>query len=113
MAGKFVLSKTSNGKFHFVLKAGNGETILQSQMYAGIDDAKAGIESVRRNCADDARIQKLVSKKNEPYFTVTATNGQVVGMSEMYSSERARDNGIDSVKRNAPDAKVDDQSAAA
>jgi uncharacterized protein YegP (UPF0339 family) len=25
MAGKFVLSKAKNGKFHFSLKAGNGE----------------------------------------------------------------------------------------
>ena len=113
MAGKFVISKTSNGKYHFVLKAGNGEVILQSQMYGAVDDAKNGVESVRSNAADASRFQKAMSKKNEPYFTLNATNGQVVGMSEMYSSESARDNGIESVRKNAPDAKVEDKSAEA
>ena len=112
MSGKFVIGKTSNGKFHFVLKAGNGETILQSQMYAALEDAKAGVESVRNNAKMPERFERAVSSKGEPYFRLTATNGQVVGMSEMYSSERARDNGIESVAKNAPDAKVEDNSAA-
>lgn len=112
MAAKFVISKSSNGKFYFVLKAGNGETILQSQMYAALADAKAGIEAVRAAAAVDGRIQRLESKKGEPYFTLVATNGQTIGQSEMYSSARARDNGIESVKKNAPGAAVDDQSAA-
>lgn len=113
MAGKFVISKSSNGKFHFSLKASNGEIILQSQMYGTLADAQNGIESVRKLSADQARFQKSVSKKSEPYFSLTASDGQVIGMSEMYSSERARDNGIESVRKNAPDAKVDDQTAAA
>ena len=111
MAGKFVISKTSNGKFHFVLKAGNGEVILQSQMYGALADARNGTESVRRNAADEKRFQKLESKRGEPYFTLTATNGQVIGTSEMYSSAASRDNGIASVRRNAPDAKLDDSAA--
>lgn len=113
MAGKFVISKTSNGKFHFVLKAGNGEVILQSQTYGALADARNGVESVRRNAADEARFQKLESKRGEPYFTLTATNGQVIGTSEMYTATSGRDNGIDSVRRNAPDAQLDDSNATA
>jgi uncharacterized protein YegP (UPF0339 family) len=41
-----------------------------------------------------------------------ATNGQSIGSSEMYETVASRDNGIESVKKNAPDAEVDDQSAA-
>lgn len=111
MAAKFVISKSSNGKFYFVLKAGNGETILQSQMYVALADCKAGIESVRAAALSATGVQKLESKKGEPYFTLVATNGQTVGQSEMYSSARARDNGIESVRKNAPAATVDDQSA--
>lgn len=113
MAGKFVIGKASNGKFHFSLKASNGEVILQSQMYGSLADAQGGVESVRKCSADATRFQKAVSKKGEPYFSLTATNGQIIGMSEMYSSERARDNGIESVRKNAPDAKVEDQSSPA
>lgn len=113
MAGKFVIGKSSNGKFHFSLKASNGEVILQSQMYGSLADAQGGVESVRNCSADAARFQKAVSKKGEPYFSLTNTNGQIIGMSEMYSSERARDNGIESVRKNAPDAKVEDQSSPA
>jgi uncharacterized protein YegP (UPF0339 family) len=52
MAGKFVLTKSKNGQFHFVLKAGNGETIAQSEMYKSKAAALAGIESVRKNAGD-------------------------------------------------------------
>ncbi|MCL4184301.1 MAG: DUF1508 domain-containing protein [Burkholderiaceae bacterium] len=111
MASRFVVRKASNGKFHFVLKATNGETILQSQMYAAMADCTAGIDSVRMSAQSDERFRRLDSRNGEPYFTLTAANGQVVGQSEMYSSARARDNGIESVKKNAPQAVLDDQSA--
>ncbi|MEJ2002779.1 MAG: YegP family protein [Maritimibacter sp.] len=42
-------------------------------------------------------------------FNLKASNGQVIGTSESYSSTSARDNGIESVKKNAPDASLDDQ----
>jgi uncharacterized protein len=112
MAGKFVINKATNGKFHFVLKASNGEVILASQLYMSIEGAKKGIASVRENCAKDERFVRLASKKNEPYFNLKAGNGQAVGKSEMYTTEKARENGISSVKRNAPDAKVDNTTAA-
>jgi uncharacterized protein len=108
MAGKFELKKASNGKFHFVLKAGNGEIILQSQLYAGKDTAMNGIESVRKNSADDAMFERKTSTKGEPYFSVKAKNGQIVGSSEMYSSARSMEGGIASVKKNAPDAALKD-----
>ncbi len=108
MAGKFELKKTDSGKFMFNLKAGNGQVILSSQLYASKSSAENGIESVRKNCADDARFERKVSSKGEPYFSLTATNGQNIGKSETYSSESAMENGIASVKKNAPDAKVED-----
>ena len=50
--GWFVLSKTSDGKFHFVLKAENGEVIAQSETYNTKSGALNGIDSVRRNAPD-------------------------------------------------------------
>lgn len=110
MAAKYVISKAKNGKFHFVLKAGNGEVILSSQMYADLAGANTGIASVKENGPQEARYQKLASTKGEPYFNLVAANGQVIGKSEMYSSERARDNGIASVMKNSAGAAVDDRS---
>lgn len=49
MAGKFVLKKSSNGQYYFLLKAGNGETIAQSEMYVAKTSAKNGIQSVKEN----------------------------------------------------------------
>ncbi len=108
MAGKFELKKTESGKFMFNLKAGNGQIILVSQMYESKDSAENGIESVRKNSADDARFERKVAKNGEPFFSLTATNGQNIGKSETYSSESAMENGIQSVKTNAPDAAVVD-----
>jgi uncharacterized protein YegP (UPF0339 family) len=64
---------------------------------------------VRRNAKDDSRYERKTAKDGSPYFTLTATNGQVIGTSEMYSSTTARENGIESVKENAPGATVIDR----
>jgi uncharacterized protein YegP (UPF0339 family) len=111
MAGKFAIGKRSNGEFQFNLKAGNGQTILTSQGYADKAGAKNGIESVRKNSQDDGKFERKVSGNGKPYFNLLAGNGQIVGTSEMYESAAARDNGIESVKKNAPDAAVVDETA--
>jgi uncharacterized protein YegP (UPF0339 family) len=113
MAGIFELKKTEAGKFHFNLKAGNGEVILTSEHYEAKASAENGIDSVRRNAPDDARFERKTSKAGEPYFVLTATNGQVIGVSEMYTSAAGMENGIASVKRHAPDAKLKDLTAVA
>ena len=111
MAGKFVISKRSNGDFQFVLKAGNGQVILASQGYNDKAGAKNGIESVRKNSQDDGKFDRKTSSNGKPYFNLLAGNGQIIGSSEMYESEAARDNGIESVQTNAPDAAVADETA--
>ena len=108
MAAKFVLSKSKNGKFMFNLKAANGEPILSSEMYESKSGAQNGIESVKTNAPLAERYEKKTSKKGEPYFVLKAGNHQVIGTSEMYSSESACNSGIASVKKSAPGAKVED-----
>ena len=49
MAGKYVLSKAKNGEYKWVLKAGNGETIAQSETYKSKASAQNGIDSVKKN----------------------------------------------------------------
>lgn len=53
------------------------------------------------------------AKDGQFYFNLTAKNGQVIASSEMYTTKAACENGISSVKENAPAADTDDQSAAA
>ncbi len=106
--GKFIISKRVNNEFQFRLKAGNGQEILASEGYTTRAACENGIESVKRNSAIDARFEKLTSKNEKPYFNLKATNGQVIGTSELYESETARDNGIESVKKNAADATIED-----
>ncbi len=104
MAGKFELKQSSNGKYHFNLKAGNGQIILSSEMYESKSSAENGIASVQKNAADDNRYDRKESSNGKSYFNLTASNGQIIGKSEMYESAAARDNGIESVKSNAPGA---------
>jgi uncharacterized protein len=49
VAGSFVVQKSANGQYFFVLKAGNGERIAQSETYNSKAAALNGIESVRAN----------------------------------------------------------------
>ncbi len=108
--GKFVITTRKNGEYQFSLKAGNGQEILGSEGYTTKAACQNGIESVKKNSQDDARFERLESKNGKWYFNLKATNGQIIGTSEMYESASSRDNGIESVKKNAPDADVDDQS---
>lgn len=109
MAGKFVLTKGAGGQFRFVLKAGNGETILTSESYKGKASAQKGIESVKTNASNDDRYERKDARNGKPMFNLKAANGQVIGTSEMYSSEARRDGGIASVKANARSAPIDDR----
>ena len=108
--GKFVITKRKNDEFQFNLKAGNGQTILTSEGYAAKAGCTNGIESVRKNAQLDERYERKTASNGKPFFNLKASNGQIIGTSEMYESVAARDNGIESVKKNAPDATVEDLS---
>lgn len=108
MAGKFEIYNDKAGEFRFRLKAGNGQTILASEGYAAKSGCTNGIESVKTNAADDGRYERKESTSGKPMFNLKAGNGQVIGTSELYESVAARENGIESVKKNAPDAAIED-----
>lgn len=106
--GKFEIKKRANDEFQFDLKAGNGQVILTSEGYKAKSGCLNGIESVKKNSQVDERFERKTAKNGKPYFNLKATNGQIIGTSEMYESEASRNNGIESVKKNAPDADVVD-----
>ncbi|ENU31099.1 MULTISPECIES: YegP family protein [unclassified Acinetobacter] len=108
MAGWFEVSRASDGQYRFVLKAGNGEVILNSELYKTKASALNGIASVQKNSPDDAHYERLMSKNDKAYFNLKAANHQVIGTSQLYASEQSRDKGIDSVKNNGPSEKLKD-----
>ena len=111
MSGKFEISKRSNGEFQFNLKASNGQVILSSEGYSSKPNCLNGVESVRKNSQAEARYERKTASNGKFFFNLTATNGQVIGSSQMYADQAGRDNGIASVKANAPDAAVVDETA--
>ena len=118
--GKFVV-KTTNTGVKFDLKAGNGEVIATSEVYAGEDACMNGIESVRKNCVggiEDQTVEGFETVKHPKFevytdkagefrFRLKATNGQIIATSEGYKAKASCLNGIESVKKNAPDAPVE------
>lgn len=98
--------KKSGDQFHFVLKAGNGQIILSSEMYNTKAAAKNGIESVKKNSADESKFETKTAKNGKFHFNLKATNGQIIGSSQMYADEGGMKNGIASVMKNAPGADV-------
>lgn len=107
--GSFVITKRTNGQFQFNLKAGNGQGILASEGYSSKSGCESGIESVKKNSQENERFESKTSSNGKHFFNLKASNGQIVGTSEMYESSSARDNGIASVKTNAKDAQIVDQ----
>ncbi len=119
--GKFVIKKTETG-VKFDLKASNGEVIATSEVYSSDSACKNGIESVRKNApiaAVEDQTQEGYAKEKNPKFEVyldkageyrfrlTATNGQIIATGEGYKAKAGCLNGIDSVKKNAPNADVE------
>ncbi|MBV8550078.1 MAG: YegP family protein [Acidobacteriaceae bacterium] len=108
MAGKFELKKSSNGKFMFNLKAGNNEVILTSQLYENKQGAEEGIASVKHNAELDDRFERKTGPEGKPHFVLRSANNEVIGKSEVYASRGSMERGIASVKKNAPEAAVED-----
>lgn len=113
MSGWYELKKSSTGQFRFVLKAANAETILTSELYDTRSSAENGIASVQANSPLDERYERKTTKDGHPYFNLKAGNHQVIGSSESYTSDAARDKGIASVKANGPSTQVKDKTAPA
>jgi len=109
MAGKFEIYKDKAGEFRFRLKAGNGQNILASEGYKKKPSALNGVESVRKNSADEKRFVASQTPAGKWRFVLTSTNGQTIGTSQSYADESSCKKGIQSVAKTAPDAKVDDQ----
>ena len=104
--GKFVITVRKNGEFQFNLKASNGQVILTSEGYTTKTACLNGVESVRKNSQDPAKFEVKVAKNGKPFFNLKASNGQVIGASQMYATERTLKLGIASVAKNAPEAPV-------
>lgn len=93
-------------EYRFRLKADNGQIILSSEGYTTKASCLNGIESVKKNAADEKRFNKTKTPTNMFRFSVTAANNQIIGTSQNYKSESGCNNGIESVKKNASKADI-------
>lgn len=118
--GKFVIRKTNTG-VKFDLKAGNGEVIATSEIYASDAACKNGVESVQKNApvagvenqtvegfetVKYPKFEVYTDKAGEFRFRLKATNGQVIAVSEGYKTIASCLNGVESVKKNAADSEI-------
>jgi uncharacterized protein YegP (UPF0339 family) len=106
--GKFELYTDHAGQSRFRLKAGNGQNILASEWYTTEAACRNGIESVRKNSQIDDRFEKKETEAGHFRFNLKASNGQVIWTSQNYEASSGRDNGIESVQRNAPEAPIEE-----
>jgi len=108
--GYFVLTKNTqaNQQYHFVLKASNHETILNSESYTTKSAALNGIKSVRINSQNKNNFDIREATNDEPYFVLIAQNDEPIGTSETYSSMQMCEHGIDSVMKYASNALLKD-----
>ena len=97
----YEISPTTNSKFMFNLKAENHQVILTSQVYEQKQSALDGIASVRANGPFSKNFEHKLSTASEPYFVLKAQNGEIIGTSQMYSSQAAAEAGIASVQINS------------
>jgi len=105
----FTIFKDSSNEFRFNLFAVNGKNILRSsEGYTTKQSCLNGINSTKENAPFDGRYKRAISRSEEYYFALHAKNGETLGISEMYTTASARENGIEAVKRDAPVAPIKD-----
>lgn len=107
MTGKYILRNSKAGKFSFKLVDDNEQILMTSEIYESKAAALNGIESCQKNGISEARFERKLSIANEPYFVLKATNGQIIGKSQIYSSAATMENELALVKANAASAVVD------
>ena len=95
-------------KFHFRLKAANGQIILTGQAYKDKASCENGLASVQKHGAIEKMYEIKTASDGRKYFVLKANNGQIVGQSQMYKSESGLKNGIISVGNNVADARLRD-----
>lgn len=105
---KFQIYRGRDDQFYFRLCARNAEIILRSEGYTAKASCTQGVRSVQENAPKDERYERKRSADGQHYFLLTAPNGEVIGVSERYTTERRRDEGIEAVKKTAPDSPVED-----
>ena len=117
--GKFVVKKTATG-VKFDLKATNGQVIATSEVYTTEAACLNGIESVKKCCVgdiEDQTVEEVAAVKHPKFelyqdkageyrFRLKARNGEVIAVSEGYAKKDSCLNGIESVKKNAPEAET-------
>ncbi len=117
---KFVVRNVASG-VKFDLKATNGQVVLSSEVYTTAAACRNGVESIIKN-APGANVENqtvegyetLTHPKFEMYedkagefrFRLKARNGEIIGVSEGYTSKASCLNGIESVKKNAAEAEI-------
>ncbi len=118
--GKFVVKKTNTG-VKFDLKATNGQVIATSEVYNSDAACKNGIASVQKNApvaaVENQTVEGYATEKNPKFeiytdkagefrFRLKATNGQIIAVSEGYTTLANCENGVESVRKNAVDADI-------
>ena len=117
--GKFEIKNVNTG-IKFNLKATNGEIIATSEVYTTEAACRKGIESVKSNALsaiEDQTVEPIEVQKHPKYevyqdnageyrFRLKARNGEIIAVGESYKKKTSCLNGIDSIKRNAPDAEI-------
>lgn len=98
---QFLIKETTNGQYHFVLKARNGRVILTSETYVSKQGAENGIDSVITFAKRFSNFELKDSVDGQHFFILTASNGQTIGMSEMYRTRTNSLKGVNSVIKNS------------
>lgn len=91
MPAKFLIKVAKDGQFYFSLLSSEGRKLLASELYKAKASACNGISSIRKNAADAARYDRLLSKNDKFYFTLKAANHEIIGVSDLFETEEQRE----------------------
>ena len=116
MTGRFIITRTPSQEYTFELRAGNGESIAISQTFPNVESCENIIDSIKRNAkspVEDRTVEKwkavpypkyevYKNLSGEFYFRLKSASGEIICISESYTTKSSCLKGIRSIGKNAP-----------
>lgn len=118
---KFLIRRVASG-YKFDLYAANGQSVASSEVYNTGSACRKGVESVRKaalaapvedltepgHSVPNPKFQLYQDKSGLFRFRLRSRNGKIIAVSDDYQTKAGCENGIRSVRENAPDAELEE-----
>ncbi len=104
----YEIRKEKENTYRFLLKTGQGRTLLNSIGYKSEKEARESLGSLIPATKRSMRVERKTNYSGKFLFSLRDTKGKVIGKSGLFSSEAGMENGIKHLMKKIQDLPEED-----